>query len=577
MIIDWDVPIGSRDGTVLRADVFRPEGEGRWPVLLSYGPYAKGLAFQEGYPSAWQRMAEAYPDAVAGSTNRYQNWEVADPEKWVPDGYVCVRVDSRGCGRSPGYVDPFSARETGDLYECVEWAGTRPWSNGRVGLAGISYYAMNQWHVAARQPPHLAAICPWEGAADWYRDATHHGGILSTFWANWYDLQVKTVQYGLGATGPRNPNTGRPVCGDGTLDDTLGGTLDDSALAAARTDFGERIRSHPLDDDYHRERTPDWSAVRVPLLSAGNWGGQGLHLRGNVEGYARAASGRKWLEMHGGEHWTSFYTDYGVGLQKRFFGHFLKDEDTGWLRRPPVTLAIRHVDGTFSTRAEPAWPPPDIRWTRRYLDAAALAPAPAAAGSVSYDVAGDGATFTAAPAEVDTEITGPLAAKLFVSTRMPDIDVFLVVRAFDPAGAEVVFQGAIDPHTPVAQGWLRASHRGLDPALSTPYQPYHRHDERLPVLPDTVYELDIEILPTSIVLPAGYRIALTVLGHDYVYPGPGGEFQSNFRNELTGCGPFLHDDPIDRPAGLRHGTVTVHTGGAHASYLLLPLREPARP
>jgi len=159
MQIDWDVPITMDDGLVLRADVFRPTRNGRHPVLLTYGPYAKGLAFQDGYPSAWQRMVAEHPDVAHGSSNLYQSWEVVDPEKWVPDGYACVRVDSRGAGRSPGFIDPFSPRETQDFYHCIEWAGAQPWSNGKVGLNGISYYGMNQWHVATLQPPHLAAMC----------------------------------------------------------------------------------------------------------------------------------------------------------------------------------------------------------------------------------------------------------------------------------------------------------------------------------------------------------------------------------------------------------------------------------
>ena len=233
MRIDWDVPIPVNDDVVLRADVFRPIGEGRYPVLISYGPYAKGLAFQEGYPSAWNRMATEHPDVTAGSTNKYQNWEVVDPEKWVPDGYVCVRVNSRGCGHSPGYIDHFSPRETKDFYDCIEWAAVQPWSTGKVGLSGVSYYGINQWHVATLQPPHLAAMCIWEGAADWYRDMTHHGGILSTFWANWYDMQVKTVQYGAGEKGKRSVVTGDLVCGPETLSE--------EQLSQNRTDFGNEI------------------------------------------------------------------------------------------------------------------------------------------------------------------------------------------------------------------------------------------------------------------------------------------------------------------------------------------------
>ncbi len=245
MCIEWNVPITMDDAVILRADVFRPISEGNYPVILSYGPYAKGLAFQDGYPNQWQRMIERHPDVAAGSTNKFQSWEVVDPEKWVPDGYVCIRVDSRGCGCSPGYIDHFSPRETKDFYNCIEWAGTLPWSNGKVGLNGISYYAINQWQVASLQPPHLAAMCIWEGAADWYRDMTHHGGILCSFWANWYDMQVKTVQYGLGEGGPRSRVTGARVCGSETLSE--------KELAGNRCDLGNEILAHPLAP--HRARS----------------------------------------------------------------------------------------------------------------------------------------------------------------------------------------------------------------------------------------------------------------------------------------------------------------------------------
>src|SRR6266545_3713666 len=193
MRVDWDVPIAMDDGLVLRADVYRPMGTGQHPVIMSHGPYGKWLHFEDLYADQWRRMAQEHPDVVAGSTSKYQNWEVVDPEKWVPDGYVCVRVDSRGAGRSPGFLDIWSAREAQDLYQCIEWAGVQPWSSGKVGLNGISYYAINQWHVASLQPPHLAAMCVWEGAADWYRDMTHHGGILSVFSASAADARACTA------------------------------------------------------------------------------------------------------------------------------------------------------------------------------------------------------------------------------------------------------------------------------------------------------------------------------------------------------------------------------------------------
>ena len=566
MIVDWDVPIQMDDGVVLKADIFRPLKEGTYPVLMSYGPYAKGLAFQDGYPSAWNIMAERHPDVTAGSSNLFQAWEVVDPEKWVPNGYVCVRVDSRGCGASPGYIDHFSPRETRDFYECIEWAGVQRWSNGRVGLSGVSYFGINQWHVASLQPPHLAAMCVWEGAADWYRDMTRHGGILSTFWANWYDMQVKTVQYGVGELGRRSRATGRLICGDELL-------LPEE-LEANRCDFGQDIRQHKLESEYHIQRSADWSKVTVPFLSAANWGGQGLHPRGNFEAFMRAASKDKWLEVHGLEHWTHFYTDYGRELQLRFFDHFLKGENNGWDQQPRVTLQVRHPGEKFEQRHHASWPLPETQWTELFLDPSnhSLTSTPQTARSTaSFEAMGDGLTFLTPPLAQDTEVTGPISAKLRVSSTTTDADLFLVVRVFSPDLKEVVFKGAIDPHTPIAQGWLRVSQRKLDPELSLPYRPYHTHDESQQLEPGRPVDVEVEIWPTSIVCPAGYRLGLTVRGKDYVYGGGSGGKLSNFKNELTGCGPFLHDDPIDRPSDIFGGTTTLHFGDDAECKLLLPL------
>jgi len=570
MRIDWDVPITMDDGLVLRADIFRPMKDGKYPVILSYGPYAKSLAFQDGYPSAWQRMADKHPDVTAGSSNLYQSWEVVDPEKWVPHDYVCVRVDSRGAGCSPGFIDHFSPRETKDFYDCIEWAGVQPWSNGKVGLNGISYYGINQWHVASLQPPHLSAMCVWEGAADWYRDMTHHGGMLSTFWENWYDMQVKTVQYGAGERGRRSRVHSELVCGPETLSD--------AELARKRADFGAEIASHPMDDDYHRARSAKWDRIVTPLFSAANWGGQGLHPRGNFEGFVRAASKQKWLEAHGIEHWTHFYTDYGREQQLRFFDYFLHGKKEGWAKQPKVLLQVRHID-KFVARAESEWPLKRTRWTKFYLDPSAMTlttKKPSSTAQLKFAAMNDGLTFLTPPLAKETEITGPSALKLFASSSTSDADFFIVLRVFTGDLKEIVFQGAIDPHTPVGQGWLRASHRKLDKKLSKPYRPYHTHDEKQPLKKGQVAELDIEIWPTSIVVPAGYRVGLSIRGKDYEYGGTSGGKLSNFKNELKGCGPFLHDDPRDRPPAIFSGTTSLHFGRGRAPYLLLPIIPPKK-
>jgi putative CocE/NonD family hydrolase len=241
MRIDWDMPIKMEDGVVLRCDIYRPIADGKYPVIMTYGPYGKWLLFEDLYKDQWRRMCADQPDVPTGSTNKYQNWEVVDPEKWVPEDYICIRVDSRGAGRSPGVIDIWSLREAQDLAQCVDWAGVQPWSNGKVGLNGISYYAENQWQAAALQPKHLAAICTWEGAADFYRDMAHHGGIFCRgFVQDWSKAQVYTVQNGRGTRGFKSGMTGDWVSGPETLSEEQS-----EKIVATSTKTASRASSTP--------------------------------------------------------------------------------------------------------------------------------------------------------------------------------------------------------------------------------------------------------------------------------------------------------------------------------------------
>jgi len=567
MRIDWDIPVKMEDGTVLRADVYRPIEEGAYPVILTHGPYGKWLHFEDTYADQWRIMCESHPEVPAGSTNKYQYWEAVDPEKWVPDGYAAVRIDSRGAGRSEGVMDIWSRQEALDQYECIEWAAEQPWSTGKVGLNGISYYAMNQWQTAEFQPPHLTAMCAWEGSTDYYRDMVFHGGIYCPSRVNWFRSQILPVQNGKGSNGFKSRMTGGWVAGPETLSD--------EELKDQRHDFDTESASHPLaTEEFWTSRLPDFSKINVPLLSAGNWGGQGLHPRGNFEGYLRSGSDEKWLEMHGKEHWTEFYTDYGVALQKKFFGHFLKGEDTGWSKQPRVLLQVRHPGEKFVERGEDAWPLSSTQWTKFHLhpEGLVLSKAPQSEeGTVTYGGLSDGVTYFTSPLEEDTEITGPIAAKLFVSSETEDADLFVIVRVFSPDMKEVTFIGAIDPHTPVAQGWLRASHRKLDEGLSTPYSPYHPHDEVQKLQPGEVYELDIEVVPTCIVAPKDYRIAISVKGCDYEWPGGSTAGLGTHAASFTGVGNFKHNDPNDRPETIFGGNVTLHSGPDHQAHILLPI------
>ena len=567
MQIDWDVAIPMKDGVVLRADIFRPIGSKKVPVIMSYGPYAKGLDFRQGYKSQWARVVEAVPEILEGSSNKYQNWELVDPERWVPEGYACVRVDSRGAGRSPGLLDCWSPLETQDFHECIEWAGTQDWCNGKVGINGISYYAMNQWTVAATQPPHLAALCIWEGSSDYYRELCRHGGILCDFLNSWYNRQVLTVQNGVGDNGARSAVTGVTIAGPETL------TIEQ--LKKNRVAIDLEAENRHLVDDYYKSRTPDFSKITVPLLSAGNWGGMGLHTRGNFEGYLRAGSKDKWLEVHGDTHFTHFYSAYGVELQKKFFAQFLKGENSGWDQQPKVSLNIRHPHETFKLRAEKEWPLARTQWTKFYLQPESLAldtqePKSSAAQKLTYETTDNGLTFMTQAQDHDVEVTGPVAAKLFLASDTTDADVTLALRLYDPAGKEISFIGSNDPRVPVGLGWLRASHRKLDSKETKPYRPWHSHDELLPLTPGVPVELDVEILPTSIVIPKGYRLGLNVRGSDYEFDGTDAGV-AHAPYPMKGVGPFTHTNPNDRPPEIFSGKNTLHFSDEMKPYLLLPI------
>ena len=572
MLIEKDVSIETSDGNLLRANVYRPASEGSFPVLLAQGVYGKDVHFRDAFKMQWEKLLQLYPGLCSeGSTGRYLRWETVDPERWVPEGYAVVQVDARGSGKSPGFLDPYSPREIADYYDAIEWAGRAPWSNGKVGLIGVSYFAITQWLVAALRPPHLAAIVAWEGASDHYRDWSYHGGICSnSFVTAWWPRQVLANQHGNGASAYRDPETGERTTGPAVSEDMLLGN---------RADYPGEIARHPFADAWHRERTPDLGRVEVPLLSAGNWGGPGVHLRGNIEGFLRSGSKQKWLSMHTGTHYESFYLPEYVAMQKRFFDHFLNGVDNGWDREPPVRLAIRHlpppssVGGSAageggnmpspkSIRTAHTFPLPETRWTRFHLDASTLslgAGNPALESSVLYDASSATVSFTTAAFEEDCEFTGFVTLRLWVSSSTTDLDIFATLRAFDRESREVIFTGAHEP-VPVARGWLRASHRKLDSQLSLVHRAYHAHDQAQKLTPAEVVPLDVEIWPTSIVFPKGCRMVLTIGGRDLEVEGVPGR--------------ILHNHAANTGAAEFGGSTRLYTGGARESYILLPVIPP---
>lgn len=543
IVIERDVDIPMRDGVTLKADIFRPEGDGPFPVIMNLGPYQKDKIWVP-------------PDDLAEKANPLMNWETVNPEWWVPRGYALVRVDARGTGKSPGQGEPWSYQEAVDYYDAIEWAAAQPWSSGRIGLSGISYFAINQWFVANLQPPSLKAMIPWEGFADLYRDALFHGGILNLFMTNWFVTHM--MHHLLGRAYRHNPDTFQT----NTLWKWIRNSLDSGAFR------GEQAQ---------------WDKITVPFLTVGNWSGMGLHMRGNSEAFMRAASRHKKLRMHAGNHVHPFYTEDGRNDQLRFFDHWLKGEANGVMDEPPVKLWIRQGDSKGFWRHENEWPLARTKWTKFHFD---LAPPPAdrpknsgglrleppaEAASRTYFASGAGkagqasasSTFLAAgammagmgialetpPLEEDVEVTGPVMAKFWVESSTEDMDLFLTLRNTDPDGNDVFEVGQQGQQVPVAKGWLRVSHRELDPELSLPYRPYHAHKRRLWLTPGEKVEVQVEVWPTSMVFRKGHRIRLDIQPRD----GLGSIHYTHYH------------------ADYNTGHNTIHAGGAHESYLLLPI------
>ena len=545
ILVEKDVEVPMRDGARLMADVFRPKGAEKVPAILNLGPYQKD--------KLW-----VVPDNLEEKQNDWMNWETVNPEWWVPRGYAAVRVDGRGSGKSPGQCEPWSQAEAVDFYDAIEWAAAQPWCNGNIGLLGISYYAINQWFVANLQPPSLKAIIPWEGFADLYRDALYHGGILSVFMTNWFTAHL--MHHKLGRASQTMPD-GWKV---NTLDFWLSHSLDSGAFFGAQA---------------------DWDKIKVPFYTVGNWTGFGLHLRGNTEAFMRSPSKHKKMRLHTGSHVHPFYAQEAREDQKRFLDYWLKGVDNGVMDEPPVKLAIRHGADKVEWRGEHEWPLKRTQWTKLYFDlappakgapenaAALVAENPKQTHSRSYVTSmlgtmgstsaassqvmggggirpGMGIALETAPLPADLEVTGPLSASFWVSSASEDMDLFLTLRNFDADGNEIMETGQQGSPVPVAKGWLRVSHRELDPELSRPYRPYHKHQRRLYLKPGEIVQVQVEIWPTSMVFKKGHRIRLDVQPRDGI-----------------GSQGYMHYH-ADYNSGASN---TVYAGGQYESYLLLPV------
>jgi predicted acyl esterase len=520
--VERDLPLTLRDRVTLRANVFRPEADGRFPVILSAHPYGKDkVAAQSRSGRALNFQYRLFPQPSPIIISPWTSWEAPDPGFWVPRGYAVMNADLRGGGDAEGTSDLFSDQEAADYAELIEWAGTQPWSNGRVGLLGVSYLAISQYKVAGLRPPHLAAICPWEGFSDIYRDFTYPGGVREKGFSIVWSASTRRA-------------------------------------ARVAGNLRKEIADRPERDDWYAARTPRLEDIEAPMLVCGSFSDHNLHSRGSFEAFRRAGSQHKWLYTHRDGKWSHFYSEEASRTQAEFFDHFLKGADNGWDRRPPVRLAI--YDGgprEVQISGEQGWPPGDLAWQELHLDAATdtLGPAaPTTDACASFATRGKGLRFMwTVPHDVD--LIGPSALRLFLEADgCDDVRLFAGLRKLRRLG-EVTFEGSFGySGDMVTVGWQRAAFRDLDPELSTRFQPVHTYRDPQPLRPGEVVEVQVALLPHATRLRAGDQIRLDLRG---TWHQP--------RNPLTGQFPAGY-------ARSRRGRATVHTGPAYPAAVLVGTR-----
>ena len=561
MQVHRNVAVPMRDGSVLLANLYRPADGRRFPVIVSSTPYGKDVSVS--FPPAWKAVEERYPEILTASSCAHAIWECPDPEVWVANGYAMLQVDARGTGKSPGYMQPNSPAEVDDGCDAIEWAVAQDWCDGSAGVLGLGYITCTNWRIAAQRPRGLKAAVFCQGTHDFYRDRIRNDGIYNSgFNSIWWAQQGLANQHG-------NPDSPFPDMYTGEIA-TGPERLSPAELVANRVDYLNELLAHPLLDDWFKARIPDLAKIDIPALVIANWGGLGLQLRGTVTGWMGLSSPNKWLKLENGSYFFTFFTPKRVAFLKRFFDFHLKGIENDWLAEPRVEVSVRSTDDNVAkVLTGTDWPLPNLQWQRLYLDldSHGLVDTPrAAAATATYTPGRSAVTLTTEPLAQTVTLAGPLAAKLWLACETDDTDIFLTVRIIAPDGQDVSFFAAVDPHTPPTQGWLRASQRKLDPKRSSAYLPVHAHDERQPLSPGKIYEIDVSIWPTGIEIPAGYRLSLVVGGADFTWPPESGKKAS----------VFAHKEPRDRPPAVFEGKVTLHAGPQHPAYIALPVApEPA--
>jgi predicted acyl esterase len=479
---DEDVPVRMADGVTLRLNLFRPAGPGPFPVILSAHPYGKDKVPRRKRHGRWRLsfqfriMNQPGPLRISDETS----WEAPDPAWWAQHGYAVINLDTRGAGHSEGRGALLSDQEADDIAQVIAWAAAQPWSNGRVGMLGVSYLALSQYKVAALGPAALKAICPWEGFTDAYRDFFTPGGVVEDGFSRIWLFMTKRV-------------------------------------ARLTVDLAAGRPRHPLRDDWWEAVTPELSRIRVPMLVCTSFSDANLHSAGSMRAFERAGSADRHAYAHRGPKWAVFYGEDALRAQLAFFDRHLRELDVPQL--PPLRLEVRdRADNVVEVREEREWPLARTDWRLLHLGPdGTLGKQAVDEGRVDFRLRSGFAAFEQR-FDRDTELSGPMTLRLRVATRGAE-DPRLFVGIEKLSGGEVVpFHGSYGyVRDRVARGWLRLALRDLDPESSTPHEPVHGFRALKQVCDGKELDVVIPLTASATLFRAGESLRLLVAGR-YLEP-----------------------------------------------------------
>lgn len=471
---EQDVPVTMRDGVVIYADIYRPEGSSNIPCIISWSYYGKRPG--DGM-SEWQIMG-----VPPGTVSEMSKFESPDPGYWCHQGYAVANVDPRGCGHSEGDINLFGTQDAQDGYDFIEWVATQEWCNGKVGMGGNSAVAMTQTRIAAQQPPSLACIAPWEATQDVFGKSLYEGGIPA----------LSFNEFIVGSL------TGPALC--------------DDLVAMAR--------KYPLMNEYWADKIPDFKKIKIPMYCCASWGH--FHVHGSFQAFRKSRSTRKWMRAHREQEWPDLYTPENVDDLKKFFDRYLKGIHNGWEMTPRYRIEVQDAyDCDYQTnRPEAQFPLARTQYQKLYVnaEASALSATPVETeSSISYDGNTEEVNFDFT-FEEDTEITGYMYLRLWVEAEShDDMDLFINIQKLDEDGEWLPSNILGEPH-PGAWGKMRVSRRDLDTKASTKFEPVQSHLKEEKLAKGEIVPVDIAIVPSSKIWHKGQQLRVQVAGR-YIREG----------------------------------------------------------